>query len=97
MKTKIIEALKKCAKAHKVECNVYDEDPHDTQVAIMGLNIPLEADVRMIVEAFYGHSNIIVSPDQSWGYINVLLDYFPMLPKPDMEMVKLALPSRKRW
>ena len=96
MKKRIIEALKKCAKAHKVECNVYDEDENDVQVAIMSDKIPVVADVRMIVEAFYGRYRPMVTVDHSWGYVNVLLDYMPMRAEVDEDLLAMALPYGTR-
>ena len=93
MKKKIIKALEICAKAHKVEFNLYDEDPNDVQFAVMSTKIPLVADMRMIAEAFYGRSSGIVHVDNSWGYADFLLDYFPMLDKVDEQTLAMALPA----
>ena len=92
MKKKLIDALIKCAKAHKVEWKLYDEDPDDVQFAVMSTKIPLVADMRTIAEAFFGRSGGIVHVDNSWGYADFLLDFFPMLDEPDMELLKTALP-----
>ena len=96
MKQRLLEARKKCAKAHRVECNVYDSDPRDVQVAIMSDKIPVVSDVQMIAEAFYGTSRLVVSVDHSWGYVDVLLDYLPMLNEVDEELLKMALPYGTR-
>ena len=92
MKKRLIEALKKCAEAHRVEFTLYDDDPNDTQFAVMSTKVPLVADMEMIADAFYGRHSGIVHVDNSWGYSDFLLDYFPLLPKVDEETLKLALP-----
>ena len=92
MKKKLIDALIKCAKAHKVEWTLYDDDPDDVQFAVMSTKIPLVADMQTIAEAFFGHSSGIVHVDNSWGYADFLLDHFPMLDEPDIELLKTALP-----
>lgn len=92
MKKKLINALIKCAKAHKVKWKLYDDDPDDVQFAVMSTKMPLVADLQMIAEAFFGHSSGIVHVDNSWGYADVLLDYFPMLDEPNDDLLKMALP-----
>lgn len=92
MRKKLINALIKCAKAHKVEWKLYDEDADDVQFAVMSTKLPLVADLRMIAEAFFGRSSGIVHVDNSWGYADVLLDYFPMLKEPNEELLVMALP-----
>lgn len=96
MKQRIIAALKACAKAHKAECNVYDEDEDDVQVAIMTNKLPAYADVCSIVEAFYGTSDVIVKNDTTFNCIEVLLDYLPMQDEVDEELLKMALPRGTR-
>lgn len=96
MKQRIIEALRKCAKAHKVEFNLYDEDPEDVQVAIMSTSIPVVSDVEMIAEAFYGSSRPVVHVDRSWGFVDLLLDCRPMLERVDEDLLKMALPKGVR-
>ena len=95
MKKRIIEALKKCAKSHRVEINIYDEDPDDVQVALMSTSVPVVSDVEMIAEAFYGSSRPVVHVDYGWGFVDLLLDCRPMLEKVNEELLKMALPRRK--
>lgn len=92
MKRRLIEALKKCAAAHKVEWHLYDDDPDDMQFAAMSTKLPLVADMEMIADAFFGRHSGIVHVDNSWGYSDFLMDYFPMLPEVDEATLKLALP-----
>lgn len=96
MKNRIIKALELCAKSHKVEINVYDEDPEDVQVALMSTSIPVVTDVKMIAEAFYGQSYPVVHVDNSWGFVDLLLDCRPMLKKVNEGLLKMALPSGSR-
>lgn len=96
MNKRIIKALELCAKAHRVEINVYDEDPDDVQVALMSTKIPVIADVEMIAEAFYGQSYPIVHVDNSWGYVDLLLNCRPMLTTVNEELLKMALPRGAR-
>lgn len=96
MKNRIINALKECARSHKVEINVYDDDPTDVQVALMSNSIPVVSDVKMIAEAFYGQSYPVVHVDNSCGFVDLCLDCRPMLEKVDEALLKMALPSGAR-
>lgn len=93
MKNKLIKALEICAKSHKVEFKLYDEDPDDVQFAVMSTKVPLVSDMQMIAEAFFGRYGGIVHVDNSWGYADFLLDYFPMLDKIDEQKLAMALPA----
>ena len=96
MRETLIKALQICAKAHKAESHLYDEDKDDVQFAVMSTKLPLVADLQMIAEAFYGRYSGIVHVDNSWGYSDFLLDYFPMLETPNMELLRLALPHNAK-
>ena len=87
---RLIDALKKCADAHKVEFKHYDEE---NQVGIFGYSVPLVADVTSIVRGFSG-STSSVDADGGWGIITVYLDEVEMLPddKIDWSLIKMALP-----
>ena len=92
MKDRLIKALIKCAKSHKVKYKVYDEDKEDVQVVLFSTSIPVVADMQTIAESFYGRYSGIVYVDYSWGYSDFLTDNFPMLKNVNTELLKLALP-----
>ena len=87
---RLIDALKKCADAHKVEFKHYDEE---NQVGIFGYSVPLVADVTSIVHGFTGRYGP-VSADQGWGCVTVYLDECEMLPDSEIDwaVIKMALP-----
>lgn len=88
MKQRLIAALKKCAEAHHVECEMYSDD----EMTFMAASVPLMADLRMIAEAFFGRTMCVVDPDYGWGYTSFALGLWPMRKHIDEELLNMALP-----
>lgn len=85
------KALKACAKAHNVEFKNWTADG---QVGVHSETIPVVADVKMIIEAFYGNKARNELVDTGWGYTTIYL-YSTMNTKNDVDetLLKLALPA----
>ena len=84
------KALKACADAHKVE---YHWWKNDGQITLKGETLPVLADVRMIVEAFYGKATVDMFVEQNWGYTIVWLDAgLNTKQDVDEQLLSLALP-----
>lgn len=85
------KALKACAKAHNVE---YKSWPADGQIGIHSETVPVVADVKMIIEAFYGDFARNELVETGYGYTTVFL-YDTMNTKNDVDetLLKLALPA----
>lgn len=82
------KALKKCAEAHKVQC---EDWPEDGQLGIKSESVPVVADVKSICRAFCGEANVT---ETAWGYVTVHLDdaEYAFLPEVDETLLKMSLP-----
>lgn len=85
------KALMACAQAHNAEYCDWSEE--ECQVALKSDSVPAVNDVRMICEAFYGHSRMV---ETGWGYTTVYLDEEPFLEKADETLLPLSLPKNVR-
>lgn len=85
----LINALTVSAKAHGAECELFEEDG---QFGIYSAKVPLVADIRMICQALFGHSNMLET-NTSFDCITVYLNEDKFLKEANEELLKMALPA----
>ena len=81
------KALRTCANAHKAQ---YYDWKEDEQFAIKSETVPIIADIRTILQAFFGKATML---EVEFGYSNVYLDDCTFGGNVDEEMLKFALPA----
>lgn len=81
------KALRACANAHKAR---YFDWKEDEQFAIKSETVPIIADIRTILQAFFGKTTML---EVEFGYSNVYLDDCTFGGNVDEEMLKFALPA----
>jgi hypothetical protein len=84
--TNLRKALVASADAHHVAFHWYKDEAH---MSLKSESVPVQSDVRMICEAFYGTDEMV---DVDFGYTIVYLDEVKFLPKVNEELLYMALP-----
>lgn len=84
--TNLRKALVASADAHNVAFHWYKDEAH---MSLKSESVPVQSDVRMICEAFYGTDEMV---DVDFGYTIVYLDEVKFLPEVNEELLYMALP-----
>lgn len=83
--TNLRKALKASAKAHNAHFRNWSSEG---QLGIDKETVPVISDVKMICQAFFGHSGMV---ETGWGYTTVWLNE-PYLTEVDEATLQFALP-----
>lgn len=87
----LVKALSACAEAHKVEFKDMSDEPGESPQALLkSESVPVQADVRLICEAFFGSASMV---EVGWGFTTVFFDEKPLLSNVNEQKLALALPA----